>query len=423
MLMQGFPPPPQARVTLANWQDPPYNRWAFSHLREIVPTQRISRGRRGEIMPLPADPQPLGDVATAARDGSVSTVEAVLDATYTDGVVVVHGGRTVFERYAGETHPDTPHLLMSVTKSFVGCVVGNLVDRGVLSTEQLVTDHVPELLDSGYRGARVCDLLDMRSGIKFSENYTDLDAEVRVFEQAALWRPATHGVPLGIYAYLTTLVAAREHGGIFEYRSCETDVLGWVCERASGTRMADLIADLVWTPMGAEYDAEISCDGLGAAMHDGGMSATTADLARFGVMLLAGGEAGGNRVVPAEWLAASWNPDPDVRNAFAGSFDAPYLPGGWYHNQFWFLPRPQGDVLLCLGINGQMLYVDPATGTVAAKTSSWPEAQSPTMLYDTINAFDAVAAVLAGHPLEITPRRPGPPGVAAGLSRHRSSTT
>jgi hypothetical protein len=143
-------------------------------------------------------------------------------------------------------------------------------------------------------------------------------------------------------------------------------------------------------------------------MHDGGMSATTADLARFGVMLLAGGEAGGNRVVPAEWLAASWNPDADVRNAFAGSFDAPYLPGGWYHNQFWFLPRAQGDVLLCLGINGQMLYVDPTTGTVAAKTSSWPEVQSPTMLYDTISALDAVAAVLAGHPLEVPPADPGP---------------
>jgi CubicO group peptidase (beta-lactamase class C family) len=416
MLMQGSPPPPQARVTLANWQDPPYNRWAFSHVREIVPTQRISRGG-GDVLPLPADPRPLGDVATVVRDGSASTVGAVLDATYTDGVVVVHGGRTVFEQYAGETRRDTPHLLMSVTKSFVGCVVGILVDRGVLSPEQLVTDHVPELLDSGYLGARVRDLLDMRSGIRFSEQYTDLDAEVRVFEQAALWRPARHNGPLGIYAYLTTLAAAMEHAGIFEYRSCETDVLGWVCERASGIRMADLIAELVWAPLGAEYDAEISCDGLGAALHDGGMSATTADLARFGVMLLAGGEAGGNRVVPAEWLAASWNPDPDVRNAFGGSFDAGYPPGGWYHNQFWFLPRPQGDVLLCLGINGQMLYVDPNTGTVAAKTSSWPEAESPTMLYDTITAFDAVAAVLAGHPPAATPRRPGPPGVAAGLSR------
>jgi CubicO group peptidase (beta-lactamase class C family) len=81
-----------------------------------------------------------------------------------------------------------------------------------------------------------------------------------------------------------------------------------------------------------------------------------------------------------------------------------------------------GDVLLCLGINGQMLYVDPATGTVAAKTSSWPTAQSPAMLHDTLNAFDAVAAALAGRPLEIVPRQPGPPGVAVGTSRGRLTT-
>ncbi|MDN5858001.1 MAG: beta-lactamase family protein [Pseudonocardia sp.] len=422
MLMEGFPPLPEARVTLANWQLPPFNRWAFSHLREIVPTQRISHGT-GDSMALPADPRPLDEVPTIRTDGTVATVGAVLDTTYTDGVVVVHEGRRVFERYWGETGPDTAHLLMSISKSFVGCVTGNLVDRGALSTEQLVTEHLPELSASGYHGARVRDLLDMRSGIKFSEKYDDPEAEVRVFEQAALWKPRKReDGPASIYAYLQTLEAAREHGGAFEYRSCETDVLGWVCERAAGSRMADLISGLVWTPLGAECDAEITCDGLGSAMHDGGMCATTADLARFGVMLLRDGRAGGRQVVPADWLAASWNPGPDVRDAFTASVDSPYLPGGWYRNQFWFLPRQHGSVLLCLGINGQMLYVDPATETVVAKTSSWPVAQSPSMLHDTLNAFDAVAATLTGHPPEGGPRQPGPPGVVAGMSRGRATS-
>ena len=423
MLMEGFPPAPDAAVTLANWQQPPYNRWAFSHVREIVPTQRIARGSGGTLS-LPSDPKPLADLETLRSDGTVATVGAVLDTTYTDGVVVVHRNRTVLERYAGATDRDTTHLLMSITKSVVGCVVGNLVARGALSTEQLVTEHVPELAGSGYRGARVRDLLDMRSGIRFSERYDDPDAEVRVFEQAALWKPRRRDdVPASIYGYLPTLVAARAHGGVFEYRSCETDVLGWVCERASGTRMADLMASLVWSRLGAERDAEITCDALGAAMHDGGMCATTIDLARFGVMLLEGGELAGQRVVPADWLSEAWNPTPDVRAAFADSTDSPYLPGGWYRNQFWFLPRSHGDVLLCLGINGQMLYVDPTTGTVAAKTSSWPTAQAPTMLHDTLNAFDAVAAALAGRPLEVVARQPGPRGVAAGLSRGRLTAT
>ena len=396
MLMQGFPPPPDARVTLANWQEPPFNRWSFSHMRELVPTQRISRGS-GPVTPLPTSPLALGKIALHRVDGTRASVNEVLEDTYTDATVVVHGGRVVLERYAGETAPGTPHLLMSISKSVVGCVVGNLVERGLLSPAHLVTDHVPELEQSGYRGASLRDILDMRSGVEFSEDYTDLTAEVRVIEQAIGWRPASdRRVPRSMYAYLTTLGGTGEHGGVFDYRSCETDVLGWVCERATSTRMADLISELVWSPIGAERDAEITCDGAGTAIHDGGMCATARDLARFGVMLLAGGEAAGRRVVPAAWLRESWTADPDILEAFARSVSGPYLPGGWYRNKFWFVPREHNVALLCLGIYGQMLYVNRGTGTVAAKLSSWPDAQSPAMLHDTLRAFDAIGAVLAG---------------------------
>jgi CubicO group peptidase (beta-lactamase class C family) len=279
---------------------------------------------------------------------------------------------------------------------------------------------VPELEDSGYQAARVRDLLDMRSGVKFSEDYLDLNAEVRVMEQAMGWRPASHPEePQSMYAYLTALGRDREHGGVFDYRSCETDVLGWVCERASGTRMADLISALVWEPIGAERDAEITCDGVGAAIHDGGMCATARDLARFGTMLLGDGEVAGRRVVPASWLRSSWAIDLDIRDAFARSASGPFLPGGWYRNKFWFLPRGHGDILLCLGIYGQMVYVSPGTGTVAVKFSSWPQPQSAEMLHDTLLAFDAVGATLAGLTGAASPRRHGPPGVAAGLSRRR----
>jgi len=266
----------------------------------------------------------------------------------------------------------------------------------------------------------VRDLLDMRSGVKFSEDYLDLNAEVRVMEEAMGWRPTSHHeVPQSMYAYLAALGTARDHGGVFEYRSCETDVLGWVCERASGTRMADLISTLVWAPIGAERDAEITCDGVGAAIHDGGMCATARDLARFGTMLLGDGEVAGRRVVPASWLRSSWAIDLDIRDAFARSASGPFLPGGWYRNKFWFLPRGHGDILLCLGIYGQMVYVSPGTGTVAVKLSSWPQPQSPEMLHDTLLAFDAVGATLAGLTGAGSPRRHGPPGVAAGLSRRR----
>src|SRR4029450_3814218 len=135
------------------------------------------------------------------------------------------------EQYAGEMEPDTLHLLMSVSKSIVGVLVGALAGQGGLDLEGQVTAYVPELEHSGYRGATVRQLLDMRSGIAFSEDYLDPDAEVRVLEQAgggALRRAPD--VPRPLRGLLRTLRQDSPHGGPFNYRSCETDILGWVCE-------------------------------------------------------------------------------------------------------------------------------------------------------------------------------------------------
>ena len=193
---------------------------------------------------------------------------------------------------------------MSVSKSIVGCVAGILADRGVLDPMAPVTTYVPEVARSGYDGATVRDLLDMRTGVAFSETYQAVDAEVRVMERSMGWRPSLDGDPVGMYRYLTTLGTAADHGGPFTYRSADTDMLGWVCERAAGTRMADLVSSLVWIPMGAEQDADITCDPVGSAVHDGGISAIARDLVRFGQLLL----DDGGRVVPAQWLTDAWQP-------------------------------------------------------------------------------------------------------------------
>jgi CubicO group peptidase (beta-lactamase class C family) len=301
---------------------------------------------------------------------------------------------------------------MSVSKSLVGCVAGVLAGRGQLDPAAPVTAYVPEAGSSGYAGATVRDLLDMRTGVAFRETYTALDAEVRVMERSMGWRPARLGDPEGAYPYLLTLGQDGPHGGEFTYRSADSDMLGWACERASGIRMADLISALVWQPMGAERDGEITCDALGSAIHDGGVSATARDLARFGRLLLDGGQApvsgglggvvssGNNRargrqVVPAGWLAATLTPGPGVREAFAVTENEFVLPGSWYRNQFWVIPGPGGPVLVCLGIHGQLVYADQATRTVVAKLSSWPEPQHTAYLVDTLRACAALAAHLA----------------------------
>jgi CubicO group peptidase (beta-lactamase class C family) len=389
MTMIGFPPALDDRWSLANWQSAPHNRWAFQHLREVVPTARVGRGST-VAQPFPVA-SPLDEQQVVWRfDGSSGTVADVLANTFTDGFLVLHNGKVVTEHYPSGMSPDRTHVMMSVSKSVVGCVVGMLADSSALDVTAAVDYYIPELALAGYRGATIQDVLDMRSGISFSEEYLKPDAEVRLLEQVIGWAPREQLVlPTSMYEFLATLQANRPHGTAFEYRSCETDILGWVCERASGIRMPELLSTLIWSRIGAEQDMDAAVDPAGAVFHDGGLAATLRDLGRFGQMLLDGGMVNGEQVVPAGWIADSLAGAADSREKFAASGNATWLPGGAYRNQFW-LPGNGREVLLCLGIHGQMIWIEPARRLVVVKLSSWPLPQDVAKLLDTIAAIDMI---------------------------------
>lgn len=370
------------------------SRTALWDVGEKAPTGVVSRGA-GVTRPLPVRPWDVDAVSVSRVDGTTGTVREILDETFTDAFAVVHKGDLLSEWYAEDGGPDRTHAVMSVTKGFVGCVAGLLLDRGILEERGRVAHYVPELRASGYADATVRDLLDMRSGVRFREDYADPTSDIRVMDE---WLRG----PRGLYEFLATLEADRPHGGHFLYRSSETDVLGWVCERATGSPMTALVGELVWAPMGAEHDAEMLCDELGTAIHDGGLGATARDLLRFGLLLLEGGavtEEGGElrQVLPHRFLRHSWAVDADIRQAFMESAAEPSFPGGWYRNQFWFRVGPFGDVLLGLGIHGQLVYVSRRTHTVCVKLSSWPNAQQPAFLADTLRACDALSGALTGR--------------------------
>jgi CubicO group peptidase (beta-lactamase class C family) len=389
------PSRPPFPVTLDNWQTADQVGWTFCHIAEIFPTALISRGSEAAAS-LPRRITSLTDLTCRDADGESTTVGAIIKATETDGWMVVHDGRILAEQYAGALEPATPHLLMSVSKSIVGILVGALARDGEINVEEQVTRYVPELGETGYRGATVRHLLDMRSGIEFSEDYLDPDSGVRQLEQAVGWAPRrSPDVPPALRGFLLTLGQAREHGGPYEYRSCETDVLGWVCEAAAGQRFHNMASELIWSRLGNDFDANIGVDAEGTGLFDGGMSAALCDLARFGVMIAHDGTSLSNhQVVPDAWISDSFTGGPDSRQAFASSPDDTRMPGGMYRNQFW-LPWPDRQVLLCLGIHGQMLYVNRATGLVAVKLSSWPTPQDSWKLFSTLAAFDAINAEVA----------------------------
>jgi CubicO group peptidase (beta-lactamase class C family) len=382
-------------VTAANWRTAEMLRWSFQHSREFLPTARVARA--GAVADLPRAPGALADVALADGGGSTTTVQAVMESTYTDGVLVMHDGHVVMEEYPAGMTPGALHALMSVTKSVVGCVAAVLIGEGIVDPQAPLTAYVPELAASGYAGATVRHVLDMRSGIVFSEDYLDPASQIRRLEQCIGWSPdVTAATPASIYDFLVTLRRGSPHGGAFAYRSCEADVLGWVCERASGARMPELLSGVLWSHLGVEHDADISLDRSGVAVHDGGMSAALRDLARFGQLLADDGRsANGEQVLPAWWQRDTLTGDPGSRDAFAASPTDTRMPGGMYRNMVW-IPYPDLPVLLCLGIHGQMVYVDTAANVVGVKLSSWPVPQDPAMLSATLRAFGAITEYLTG---------------------------
>ncbi|MGD9619353.1 MAG: serine hydrolase domain-containing protein [Mycolicibacterium sp.] len=390
-------------ISLDSWQSAPHIHWAFQHIADFLPTAVISRGR-GPVVELPSVPTRLTDLplnagvapAPSGHGAAPTTVGQVMATTATDGWIVTQHGKILAEEYYSGMVPNTSHLLMSVSKSLIGMVVGALHGESMLDVDHPVTAYVPALGKSGYAGATVRNALDMRSGIAFSEDYLDPGAEVRLLEQAIGWAPRTvPNLPTTMYDYLVTLQQKSVHGGPFEYRSCETDVLGWVCEAASGMRMPELMSQLLWSRIGAQRDAAIGVDSVGTGMFDGGINACLRDLVRFGsIYLNEGYSLTGAAVTPPAWIADTYAGGIDSRDAFAASPGDNRMPGGMYRNQVWF-PYPSDNVLLCLGIHGQMIYVNKAARVVAAKLSSWPLPQNANFLFATIAAFDAISTYVS----------------------------
>ena len=368
-LMAGVPPfPEQSLVTLANWQDPPFNRWAFQHIRELIPTARIARA--AAPAPLPRAERDILGFQFTYGDREL-TVAGMLEETYTDGFLVLHQGRIVAEHYFNGMAPDVPHLLMSVSKSVTSAVAGVLAGQGLLRVSAAVEEIVPELGGTSFEGATVQDLLDMRAGTRFDESYDNPEADVRTYERVYLWRPDNGDPrPADALGYFATLQNDGPHGGPFRYRSILTDVLAWVIERAAGKRLHELISRELWQPMGAEFDAEITLDGHGNPMADGGICASLRDLARFGQLYLEGGRG----IVPKDWIEDTIRGAPDGARAFAEGDDSPGYPPGAHYRSCWWIRDPGVPFYQASGINGQNIFVHVPSQTVVAKFSTWPTA-------------------------------------------------
>ncbi|MGM0583925.1 MAG: serine hydrolase domain-containing protein [Pseudomonadota bacterium] len=395
--MQGFPPPPERMITQPDsvYFSFPRLRWSVCHLREFLPTERISRGLGA---PVPLERLPPRAFADARAEIDALTFTPIgaeeemtwaesLGANYTDGILILHRGRVVYERYAGCLEEDGMHAAMSMTKSVTGLLAEIMVVEGALDDSARVADIIPEVAESAFGSATVRQVMDMTTGVQYSEDYADPNADIWRYSAAAspLPKPEGYDGPDGYWEYLQQAKPDGAHGEAFHYRTINSDMLGWIISRVSGRSFTELVSERLWRRMGAEQDAYATVDGKGVPFAGGGLSAGLRDLGRLGLLMLNEGEINGARLFPAQV----------VRNIRAGGDPAkfagfPTLPGASYASQWWILRNAHG-AFAARGVHGQTIYVDSAAEMVLVRFASFPRAQNGLIDPTSLPAYQAVA--------------------------------
>jgi hypothetical protein len=345
------------QVTLANWRTAPFNRWAFHHVRELVPSADIPNDAAA-VRSLPEQFIDFTALRIDPDSGEALGLEAFLRETQTDGMAIVQRGRLILERYANGMSVETPHILMSVSKSMLGL----LISRIGLDVERKVVDFIPEVAGTAYRGATIRHLLDMRAGIAWDEDYLAASGPIIEYRKATGWNPLGPGdVPSDLRSFFKNLTETKgAHGGRLHYVSPNSDLLGWVIERASGRRYAHLMSELIWKPLGAERSAYVTVDRLGAPRCAGGMCVTLRDLARVGQWMIE---------TKSEWMEEIERKG-DAQAWAAGDLVQYYPRLPMRYRSQWYVLEGEAPLVFGMGIHGQNLFIDRANEIVIAKLSS-----------------------------------------------------
>ncbi|MEE4108081.1 MAG: serine hydrolase [Halieaceae bacterium] len=381
----------QTGIDKSNWNIPPNNRISFQYMQSLFPTRRLVR-HAGEAFSFEHRPVDVMGLSFQRADGSTATVARMLEDSYTDSFLVVKSGAIVEERYYNGMHADSHHLLNSVTKSFVGALMGIAVEKGSIDVDARVSEYLPELSGPGWHGTTVRHLLDMTAGASYAEDYTDPETDFWKESSVVGWKP-----PLPEGATASTLLeyaALRDgkdqtDGALFHYKTLTTNVLGLLISRVLGEDLGDILTRELWSRLKTRNDANVVVDPAGNLYVGAGMSASTRDLACFGMMIANGGRLGGVQVVPRGWIDDTLRGEACSHENFMAS-DYAGLGCDHYRNQFWVKDAKQG-VLLALGIHGQIVYMDCSSELVIVKLSTQPEAADLDVFMEAFAAMDVIA--------------------------------
>lgn len=396
--MVGFPPPADKLIMQpeSDFFSFPKLRWTVCHIRELMPTTQVSRGIEAPVSLNYSKDKNIDSITfkPTGSDQEMTWAES-LQANYTDGVLILHKGKVVYEKYFGCLREKSQHAAMSMTKSLTGLLAETLVAEGRLDENAKVSAVIPELKTSAFGSATVRQVMDMTTALDYSEDYSDPNADIWLYSKAAspLPKPKGYTGPNGYIEYLQTLKMKGAHGQAFAYKTVNTDALGWIIAKVTGKNIAQLLSERVWSKMGSEQDGYMTVDAKGMPFAGGGLSAGLRDLGRIGLIMLNDGMLNGQQIVPTK--AIKTIRDGGDKKAFAKAGYAT-IPGGSYKSMWWVFHNKH-KAFAARGVHGQTIYVDPTADMVIVRLASFPYAKNAKIDPTSLPAYQAVAEYLNGQ--------------------------
>ncbi|MDP6827588.1 MAG: serine hydrolase domain-containing protein [Pseudomonadales bacterium] len=342
--------------------------WNFRNLHQLFPTVNVYRGGRVRTL----TPAPMPDIGKYVVDvaGTRITFDEFLESEHSTatGVIVLHQGLVVFERYPRMQDYEMP-VFWSVAKVFVGTLVRILEERGELDVSAPIERYLPRLAGSSLAGVPVRDLLDMASGLDCADEYEDRTSCYYRYSMAIGDGFRTADAPDNPYDFAATLETSRHAppGEVFSYSGLNTFVLAWLVEEITGMPFQDALSRELWYRMGAEANASYIAPRYGIAVTHGGFLARLRDVARFGLLFTPSyGVVSDERLISPEHLALLLHGGRPRLRTNAG------LPGadmsGVRHNVYQWDAVLANDTLFKGGWAGQGLIINPTWDVVAAFT-------------------------------------------------------
>lgn len=367
-------------MTGHTWESPEYIASAMPHVYKFSHSYTLHKGDYVSVLEKAEQQLDLTQVVVEDFDGAISAKDFLANRMQNHNAVIIQDGKIVHEHYGNGLDEFSPHLDMSVSKSFTAMAAGIMAGQGKLDMNAPVTKYLPELKGTAFETATVQEVADMRTAVKLAAGTKEKYWDVRLSNaQGYYGEEASKPYPNGTHDFFQLITERQDYemGEKYDYQDVNSEILGAVVDKVAGKPFPEVLEQELLQKVGVAADAHFMSDKKGLGMGSTGMNMATKDLARVGMLFLNEGKnAKGEQVLPKQFVADLWQGNDDVRSAWKLSKEVA-LADGYYKDQFRVLEIGDKRILAMIGVNGQVCAMHKETNSVIALNGGYPMAETP----------------------------------------------